>query len=166
MGGAPYKSVNKGGGALLSNSAFNHDRMPMSCLKRLDALKANNWTTITCNGTTSGFKVESWWHTTLWTAPHHCEHGVACNAHCISYIHLLWQMPSWSVKYYTKFLTSDMHSAWGCASFKLHAKLAPQSGCSLKYIHMLIRCYHDYTPCICDGIIIDSRVTVTLLSMA
>ena len=47
---------------------------------------------------------------------------MACGAHCISYVGLLQQMPS--VKYYTKFLTSDMHSARGCAS-KLHAKLTP-----------------------------------------
>ena len=39
--------------------------------------------TITYCGTTSAFKVESWWHTTLWAAPCHYEHGVARGAHCI-----------------------------------------------------------------------------------
>ena len=31
-------------GALSSVSAFNLERVPMSCLQRLDDLKANNWT--------------------------------------------------------------------------------------------------------------------------
>ena len=34
----------RGVGALSSVSAFNHERAPMSCLQRLDALEANNWT--------------------------------------------------------------------------------------------------------------------------
>ena len=39
MGGAPYKSAKD---VLLSVSAFNHERAPMSCLQQLDALEANN----------------------------------------------------------------------------------------------------------------------------
>ena len=34
----------RGGWALLTVSAFNHERAPTSCLQRLEALKANNWT--------------------------------------------------------------------------------------------------------------------------
>ena len=34
MGGVPYKFAKGGGvGALLSVSAFNHERVPMSCLQ-------------------------------------------------------------------------------------------------------------------------------------
>ena len=42
----------RGESTLLSVSAFNHERAPMSCLQRLDALEANNWTTIMYNGAT------------------------------------------------------------------------------------------------------------------
>ena len=42
MGGAPYRSVKDGVGALLSFAAFNHERVPMSCLQRLNALEAHN----------------------------------------------------------------------------------------------------------------------------
>ena len=39
------KSLSKRGmGTLLSVFTFNHERVPMSCLQRLDALEANNWT--------------------------------------------------------------------------------------------------------------------------
>ena len=34
----------RGVGTLLSVSTFNHKRAPMSCLQRLNVLKANNWT--------------------------------------------------------------------------------------------------------------------------
>ena len=34
----------RGVGVLLNVSAFNHERAPMSCLQRLDALEANNYT--------------------------------------------------------------------------------------------------------------------------
>ena len=43
MGRAAYKSIKEGGGRV---AAFNHERAPMSCLQRLDALKANHWTNI------------------------------------------------------------------------------------------------------------------------
>ena len=33
-----------GVGTLSGVSALNHERAPMSCLQRLDALEANNWT--------------------------------------------------------------------------------------------------------------------------
>ena len=82
------------------------ERVPMSCLQWLDALEANNW---------KNSKVQQnhkfWLHTILWMASCHHGHGVACDAHHITYIHcsnLLWTI--------TKFLTSDMHSTWGCAS--------------------------------------------------
>ena len=45
----------RGVGALLSASAFYHERAPMSCLQRLDALKANK---LANDGITSSFKVE------------------------------------------------------------------------------------------------------------
>ena len=48
----------RGVGTLLSVSAFNHKRVPKSCLQRLDALEANNLT-IMYNRITSGFQVES-----------------------------------------------------------------------------------------------------------
>ena len=56
-------------------------------------------------------------------APHHREHGVARSAHCISYVRLRKdaRLVATSVKYYTKFLTSDTHTVL----LKLHAKLAP-----------------------------------------
>ena len=38
------------------------------------------------NGTTSGFDVKSWRHTTLWTAWIDGEHSVAHGGHRISYI--------------------------------------------------------------------------------
>ena len=34
----------RGVGVLSTLSAFNHERAPMSCLQRLKALEANNWT--------------------------------------------------------------------------------------------------------------------------
>ena len=34
----------RGVGALSSASTFNYERTPKSCLQRLDALEANNWT--------------------------------------------------------------------------------------------------------------------------
>ena len=44
MGGAPYKSTKEGGGHSFECFAFNHESAPISCLQRLDALGANNWT--------------------------------------------------------------------------------------------------------------------------
>ena len=44
MDRAPYKSAKEGGGHSSTVSAFNHERAPTSCLQRLEALKANNWT--------------------------------------------------------------------------------------------------------------------------
>ena len=62
MGRAPYKSIKEGVGTLLSVAAFNHERVSMSCLQQLNALKANNRTKNTYNGATSGFEVT---HNTL-----------------------------------------------------------------------------------------------------
>ena len=43
MGGAPYRSEKEGVGAsLLSVSAFNHERAPMSHLQLLSVIEANN----------------------------------------------------------------------------------------------------------------------------
>ena len=42
----------RGVGVVLSVSAFNHERAPMSCLQQFDALEANNY-----NGTTSASKL-------------------------------------------------------------------------------------------------------------
>ena len=45
MGRTPYKSAKERGvGAISSISVLNLERPPMSCLQRLDALGANNWT--------------------------------------------------------------------------------------------------------------------------
>ena len=62
----------------------------------------------TCNRTTSGFEVESWRHSWSWWA--------WCSLQCALQLTttIYTQMPS--VKYYTKFLTSSMHSGWSCAS--------------------------------------------------
>ena len=77
MGVAPYTGLpKKGVGALLSGSAFNHERAPMSCLQQLDALVENKW----YNRTTSGFEVESYQHATLGMAKRYHEHGVTCSA--------------------------------------------------------------------------------------
>ena len=57
MGGTLSMSAKEGVGAPLIVSALYHERAPMSCLQRLDALKANNWQ-ITYNEITSSFKVE------------------------------------------------------------------------------------------------------------
>lgn len=45
MGVAPYMQVRQGGGInpILSVSVLNHERAPMLCLQRLDALDPNNW---------------------------------------------------------------------------------------------------------------------------
>ena len=71
---------------------------------------------ITYNGITSGFEVESWQHTTLWTAQCDGEHSVARGAHRISYVLLCKYFVLISVKYYMKFLTWDTCSAQGRAS--------------------------------------------------
>ena len=74
-----YKSAKEEGiGTLLGDSAFNHERVPMSCLYALVIRQ-----TITHTEITSDFEVESWWHTTLWMAA--CPHGV----HHISYVCLI-----------------------------------------------------------------------------
>ena len=52
----------------------------------LDALEAVFGQTITYKRATSGLKVESWWHTTLWTAPSHHQLGVACGVCPIWYV--------------------------------------------------------------------------------
>ena len=44
MDGAPYKSAKVGGGRSFECFAFDHKSVPMTCLQRLDALGANNWT--------------------------------------------------------------------------------------------------------------------------
>lgn len=71
------------------------------------------------NGTTGGFKVNCWWHTTLWTAVCHRKHRVtslfAQNNLVITFSEM-WH----------KVLTSDMRSSRGCASQTLrvcHMKL-------------------------------------------
>ena len=106
MGKALYKSAKKGVGALLSVFRFNHERVSTSCLQQLDALEASSWTSITDNGTTSGFEVESWWHTTLYSN-HVPIYSVARSAHWISYI-CLHKAAFGEVLH--KF-SSDMHSA-------------------------------------------------------
>ena len=47
--------LKRGVGTLSSVSAFNHKRVPMSCLQQFDALEANNWINRNAqNGATSG----------------------------------------------------------------------------------------------------------------
>ena len=104
----------RGVGTLSTVSTFDHERAPMSCLQRLEALKANNWTQ---NNVQQNYQhLQSWVlmaHNTLnstmwrwawcssWCSPHHL---------CLSVQRCLVLI---SVKYYMKFL---MHSAGGCAS--------------------------------------------------
>ena len=76
----------RGVGALSTVSAFNHKRVPTSCLQWFEALEAKIGHKIMYNGITSGFKVESLWHITLWTARCDREHSVVRSAHCISYV--------------------------------------------------------------------------------
>ena len=71
----------RGGGHSFECCAFNHERVLMSCLQRLDALEANNETNNDVQGTTSGFRVKG--TATLWMAPCHREHGVAHSVHRI-----------------------------------------------------------------------------------
>ena len=95
---------------------------------------------ITYIGTTTDFEVESWWHTTLWTAPCHSEHGVYSSRCVLHYLR-----PSMQRSLVVTFgivlhevLTSDMHSTWGlcfsnststCSSVGTHlSKLWPYEG--------------------------------------
>ena len=108
----------RGVGALLSVSASNHERASMSCLQRQ---------TITYNEATRSFKVKPD-GTTLWTSPCHRKHGVCSAAHRIRYAKLLCNNLQWSIM---QFLTSNMHTAYGCASQTpqvhsiSHVKLTP-----------------------------------------
>ena len=55
----------------------------MSCSQQLNSLEANN----SIQWNTSCFKVESWWHTTFWTAPCHSEHGVSSSWSAVHRLH-------------------------------------------------------------------------------
>ena len=113
---APYMSVKEGGGRSFEyfDPYLTTKECPCHVYSDSMPLRQIIGQTITDNRTTSSFKVESWWHTTLCPAPCHCEHGVAW---CIPHSVLLHKdaLQSPSVKY-KNFLASDMHSTWGCAS--------------------------------------------------
>ena len=82
MGGAPYKSAKEGG-----RPYWVPKKWPCHVYSDLMPSKQIIGQTVMYNGATcSSFKVESWWHTTIWTPSCHCEHAVACRAHCIGYI--------------------------------------------------------------------------------
>ena len=102
----------RGVGALSTVSAFNHERAPTSCLQRdLKPSKQIIGHKIKYNGITRGFEVESWWHTTLWTARWDAgEHCVARGAHRISYVLLRKDALHWF----------DTNSARGRASQTPH----------------------------------------------
>ena len=87
----------------------------MKCHVYSDSMPLKWITGQTNNRATSSSNIESWWHTTYWTAPHHHKHGIARGVHHISYVNLC-KMPCSNLQYYTKLLTSDMHSPWGYAS--------------------------------------------------
>ena len=101
MSGAPYKSVQGEGGALLSVSHLSGHVM-FTATYSLSS-KQIIGQRITYNKTTNGFEVESWWHTTLWMAPCHCERRLARGAYCIGYIHLC--IDAFSEVLHTKFLS-------------------------------------------------------------
>ena len=87
-------------------------RVPMSCLQRLDALEANNWTNNNIQ------RNHQWLQSRFLMAHNTLNSSMSPWAWCSSCTTLAMsvyiKMPL--VKYCTKFLTSDMHSAWGCSS--------------------------------------------------
>ena len=74
-----------GVGTLLSVSAFNYERAPMSCLR---ALEANNWTNLqpTCTTEPPAALKSSSDDTQLSEQHHDCELGVAHGVRHISYV--------------------------------------------------------------------------------
>ena len=86
MGRAPYKSAKEGVGALSTVSAFNHERAPTSCLQRLEALEANNYTQNNMQRNHQRLRSRVRRYTTLRTVRCDGEHSVACGAHRISYV--------------------------------------------------------------------------------
>ena len=74
-------------GGLLSVSTFNHKRASMSCVQRLNALEANNWTN---NNAQQGHQQLQ---SRVLTAPCHCEDGVAHCACRISYVQQYARLP-------------------------------------------------------------------------
>ena len=96
----------------------------MSCWQWVDALETNSQQT-------SSSEVKAWQHT---TALCHCEHGVARGTCCISYsVYIKQPCNNLQMKSNMKFLTSDKHGTWGCASqipqvhSISHTKLAPHA---------------------------------------
>ena len=117
----------RGMGALLIVSALYHERAPMSCLQRLDALKVNNWQKKTYNEITSSFKVEFWWHTTLWKAPCDCEHRVACGAQPTALASSVYvKVPRSNLQYnITQSFSPQICIALGAVCLQLHMQFAP-----------------------------------------
>ena len=72
---------------------------------------------ITYNGIINSFEVDSWWHTTLWTAQYDGERIVEL-AVLTALATSIYAKTPWLilVKYYTMFITWDTHSAQGHAS--------------------------------------------------
>ena len=104
---------------------------------------------ITYNGITSSIKVESWRHTTLWTAWCDSEHSVARSAHCISYVHLrkdALYLFQWSITW--SFLP-EIRIALKAVVLKLHAKLAP--GWALIRVNFDLDLIQEIGPKVGDG---------------
>ena len=108
----------------LSVFAFNHKRMPMSCLQWLDANIIGQ--TIAYSEATSGFEVKAWWHNTLAEQ----QYVTVSSRYTLHYLCLSSQK-CLVITFNTKFLTSNMHGTYGCASqtprvcYISHAKIVP-----------------------------------------
>ena len=132
MDGAPYKFDKEGGGAGHS-FAFIITTKERPCHVYSDSMPSKQiiGQTIMYNGNTSCFEVESWWRTTLWTAPCHREHGW-CSSQCAPStalamsIYANFKMPcsnfQWSI---TQCFLPQICIAFEAVLFKLHVKLAP-----------------------------------------
>ena len=119
MGGAPCKSAKSRGGWCSFKCTFNYESAFMSCLQRLNALEANNWTNNNIQRSHSRFNVKSWWHATLWMALCHCEHGPRqLSVRTTLAMSVYAKMPA--VKYYAICITLV------AVLLKLYVKLTPR----------------------------------------
>ena len=137
----------RGVGTLSTVSAFNHERVPTSCLQWLEALEANNWMQNNVQRNHQGLR--SWvlmahntWNCTMWWWAYCSSHLVSrlpwgCSPH-----YLRPWMQRCCVKYHTQFLTRDTHSARGCASQTLceaHSRMGAHSGELCPYTRKLAK---------------------------
>ena len=109
MGGTPYKPVKDGGRHSFECFCISPQKSArvMFAATQCPPNKQIARQTITYNKTTISFKVKAWQHNnTLKGTISPWVYMVSLTIHATSD----------TVKYSTRFLTSDMHSAYGCAS--------------------------------------------------